>query len=80
MGGWKLEVFKMGLFISFPVMLFHYFNQPEYFEEWVTKTRRAVFPPDNQLHREEIEDCIRKMQEKRDTEMLNLLKQQENKK
>lgn len=35
MGGWKLEVFKMGLYMSFPVALFHWFNQPEYFEKWV---------------------------------------------
>ena len=35
MGGWKLEVFKMALYMSFPVALFHWFNQPEYFEKWV---------------------------------------------
>ena len=35
MGGWQLEVGKMALYMAFPVGLFHYFNQPEYFEKWV---------------------------------------------
>lgn len=77
MGGWKLEVVKMGLYITFPVVLFHYFNQPEYFEQWVTKTRRAVFPPDNKTHREEIEECIKNIREKKELEMLKLLQEQD---
>lgn len=39
MGGWKLEVAKMAMYMSFPVGLFHYFNQPEYFEKWVKNNR-----------------------------------------
>lgn len=35
MAGWQLEVFKMALYMAFPVGMFHYFNQPEYFEKWV---------------------------------------------
>lgn len=35
MGGWKLEVAKMAMYMAFPVGMFHYFNQPEYFEKWV---------------------------------------------
>lgn len=35
MGGWQLEVGKMALYMAFPVGMFHYFNQPEYFEKWV---------------------------------------------
>ena len=27
MGGWKLEVFKMGWYMTFPVATFYYFNQ-----------------------------------------------------
>lgn len=37
MGGWQLEVAKMALYMAFPVGMFHYFNQPEYFEKWVRK-------------------------------------------
>lgn len=35
MGGWQLEVAKMAMYMAFPVGMFHYFNQPEYFEKWV---------------------------------------------
>lgn len=37
MGGWQLEVGKMALYMAFPVGMFHYFNQPQYFEKWVRK-------------------------------------------
>ena len=77
MGDWKLEVIKMGLYITFPVALFHYFNQPEYFEDWVTKTRRAIFPPDSKTHREEIQECIRNIREKKEMETLRHLKEQD---
>lgn len=42
MGGWKLEVFKMALYMSFPVGMFHYFNQPEYFEKWVRNWKSGL--------------------------------------
>lgn len=37
MGGWHLEIFKMAMYMTFPVAMFHYFNQPEYFEKWVNQ-------------------------------------------
>ncbi|CAH1103435.1 unnamed protein product [Psylliodes chrysocephalus] len=52
MGTWSLEVAKMALYITFPVALFHYFNQPKYFEEWVVNKKRELFPPESQAHRE----------------------------
>ncbi|XP_067002781.1 protein PET100 homolog, mitochondrial [Anabrus simplex] len=79
MGGWVLEVAKMALYLSFPVGMFHYFNQPEYFENWVTKTRRELYPPENVSHREEIQDCIRKLELKRERELLKILEENENK-
>lgn len=43
MGGWQLEVGKMAIYMAFPVGMFHYFNQPEYFEKWVRRIfRRSV--------------------------------------
>lgn len=70
MGGWKLEIAKMAMYMSFPVGLFHYFNQPEYFENWVKNTRRELYPPENKMHRDEIAECIRKVQEKKEQQML----------
>lgn len=30
---------QMAVYMSFPVMTFWYFNQPEFFEEWTIKMR-----------------------------------------
>ncbi|KAG8235568.1 hypothetical protein J437_LFUL013118 [Ladona fulva] len=74
MGGWKMEVGKMALYMAFPVTLFHIFNQPELFESWVTSIRRELYPPEDKMHREELRECIRKIREKDDMifrQMLN---------
>ncbi|KAJ8894257.1 hypothetical protein PR048_006869 [Dryococelus australis] len=75
MGGWVLEVAKMAMYMAFPVGMFHFFNQPEYFEEWVVKTRRAIFPPESKTHREELVACIRRAQGKHDEELLRQLEE-----
>lgn len=64
MGNWKLEVGKMAMYTSLPVGLFFFFNQPTYFEEWVTNTKRQIFPPENQNDREAIQMLIRDMRKK----------------
>ncbi|XP_067633566.1 protein PET100 homolog, mitochondrial [Eurosta solidaginis] len=73
MGSWGLEVFKMTLYMSFPVAMFHIFNQPAYFEEWVTKTKRELYPPEALGHRDELQKAIKDMQQKRDNEMMKAL-------
>jgi len=55
MGGWKLEIFKMGMYMTFPVGLFWYFNQPEYFEKWVIQTKQRLYPSSTKDHREEFD-------------------------
>lgn len=47
MGSWHLEVARMALYISFPVAMFHIFNQPRFFEKWVIDLKREVYPPDS---------------------------------
>ncbi|XP_046403901.1 protein PET100 homolog, mitochondrial [Ischnura elegans] len=79
MGGWKMEVTKMAIYMAFPVTLFHLFNQPELFEGWVTQVRRELYPPENKMHREEIQECIRKMREKDDKKLLQLLEEEKKK-
>ncbi|XP_050067688.1 protein PET100 homolog, mitochondrial [Anopheles maculipalpis] len=77
MGGWALEIGKMALYMTFPVAMFHWFNQPEYFEKWVTDTRRQLYPPENPQHRAEIEKCIRNVRERHDQELLKALEEME---
>lgn len=59
MGGWVLEVAKMFLYISFPVGVFHYVNQPAYFEKWVIKAKEEHFPPESRQTYEQMDNFIR---------------------
>ena len=77
MGGWKLEAAKMFLYMTFPVGIFYYFNQPEYFEEWMISMRRELYPPEKLMHRKEFDDAIRELREKREKEYLKMLEDQE---
>ncbi|XP_014271598.1 protein PET100 homolog, mitochondrial [Halyomorpha halys] len=73
MGGWKLEVGKMVIYMAFPVGLFHYFNQPEYFEEWVTKIKQETYPPESTKHKKMIEDAIKDWNKKKEISLLKAL-------
>lgn len=42
MGSWKLEVFRMCLYISFPVGLFMVFNYPPFYEKTILEGRRKL--------------------------------------
>lgn len=79
MGGWALEIGKMVMYISFPVVMFHYFNQPAYFEKWVTQKKREIYPPEDETAENEIKNTIKLMRQKRDIEMMKALDEFENK-
>uniref|UniRef100_A0A1B0DHD1 Pre-rRNA-processing protein Ipi1 N-terminal domain-containing protein n=1 Tax=Phlebotomus papatasi TaxID=29031 RepID=A0A1B0DHD1_PHLPP len=70
MGGWQLEVAKMAMYITFPVALFHYFNQPEYFEKWVTDMKRELYPPEDTSQNEEFRKAIRSVRVAKEKEIL----------
>lgn len=70
MGNWKLEVFKMTIYMAFPVGLFHYFNQPQLFEEWVITKRREMYPPDDRPEIIEMKEAIREIQKEQELKML----------
>lgn len=69
MGNWQLEVVKMALYITFPVALFHYFNQSDSFEDWAKKLQHEINPPDDAHFREEVKRVARELRE-RDEERL----------
>uniref|UniRef100_A0A1I8NN31 Protein PET100 homolog, mitochondrial n=1 Tax=Stomoxys calcitrans TaxID=35570 RepID=A0A1I8NN31_STOCA len=79
MGNWSLEVFKMAMYMTFPVAMFHIFNQPEYFEEWVTKKKRELYPPESLGHRETIKQAIKEHREKQDQKFMKALEDIEKK-
>ncbi|XP_069783316.1 protein PET100 homolog, mitochondrial isoform X2 [Narcine bancroftii] len=70
MGGVKLEIFRMFLYLSFPVTVFWVSNQADYFEEYVIKRKREIYPPEEKMHRKELEDFKERMREKRQQKLL----------
>ena len=79
MGTWQLEVVKMAAYIAFPVALFHWFNQPSNFEEWVIKVKRQYYPPENLEATRQFKEFIREYNEKIDKEYVNALEEAQKK-
>lgn len=52
--------------MSFPVALFHYFNQPEYFEKFVIEKKREMYPKEDELQKEELEQLFQMVRAKHD--------------
>ncbi|GAB6031606.1 hypothetical protein CHUAL_009370 [Chamberlinius hualienensis] len=73
MGGWKIEAFKMFVYMAFPVGTFYLFHQPKYFEEWVVNVKREVFPPDDNNAVKEIQAFAKSVRDKKDEELLKKL-------
>ncbi|XP_030401396.1 protein PET100 homolog, mitochondrial [Gopherus flavomarginatus] len=73
--GVKLEVFRMVLYLSFPVAMFWISNQPEYFEEYVIKRKREIYPPDDDRRRKELEDFKERMRKKHEERLLRAAQQ-----
>ncbi|XP_051904403.1 protein PET100 homolog, mitochondrial [Hippocampus zosterae] len=68
--GVKIEMFKMMLYLSFPVSMFWISNQAEYFEEYIVKRKREIFPADEELHRKELEDFKERMRARKEQRRL----------
>ncbi|XP_040919589.1 protein PET100 homolog, mitochondrial [Toxotes jaculatrix] len=68
--GVKIEVFRMMLYLSFPVAMFWISNQAEYFEEYVIKRKREIFPPNEALQRKELEDFKERMRIRKEQQTL----------
>lgn len=79
MGNWSLEIFKMAMYMTFPVAMFHIFNQPEYFEEWVTKKKRELYPAESLTNQLEIQQAIKDHREKQDNKLMKALEEIEKK-
>lgn len=55
MGNWILEAGRMAFYMAFPVVVFYYFNQPEYFETFVIQKKREMYPKESESQRQELE-------------------------
>lgn len=73
MRGWVLEVTRMAMYVSFPVAMFHYFNQPELFEKWVTDKKREIYPPEEKNGKQQLLKLIKDMRERDDQQFVKAL-------
>ncbi|KAM7371788.1 hypothetical protein PAMP_008998 [Pampus punctatissimus] len=68
--GVKIEIFRMMVYLSFPVTMFWISNQAEYFEEYIVKRKREIFPQNEQLNRKELEDFKERMRLRKEQRIL----------
>ncbi|KAM3864419.1 protein PET100 homolog, mitochondrial [Diretmus argenteus] len=68
--GVKIELFRMVVYLSFPVAMFWISNQAEYFEEYVVKRKREIYPPDEQENRKKLDDLKERMRLLREQRLL----------
>jgi len=73
MGKWQLEVFRMGIYMAFPVVLFHYFNLPENYEDKVIRFKREMFPPERPEPQQKIAELKKIFRERREAELKKVL-------
>ncbi|TRY56897.1 hypothetical protein DNTS_031023 [Danionella cerebrum] len=71
--GVKIEIFRMILYLSFPVAMFWISNQAEYFEERVVKRQRELLPPEKlKVEKQRLEELKRKLRLQNEQKMLTL--------
>ncbi|KAA1471235.1 hypothetical protein DENSPDRAFT_880311 [Dentipellis sp. KUC8613] len=51
MAGPNLEVFKFGLYVFFPVLVFMYYGDPDWYDRNVLPYRNRIFPPEQKTVR-----------------------------
>lgn len=78
--GWKFEVAKMVMYISFPVGIFHYFNHPTNFEESLIREKKKYFPPENKQLNDQIEEFIREFNSTIEKQHLEAMEKEEHNK
>ncbi|XP_073444897.1 protein PET100 homolog, mitochondrial [Dendrobates tinctorius] len=54
--GIRLEIFRMALYLTFPVTMFWISNQPEYFEEYIVKRKREIYPPEKDEEKRQLQE------------------------
>jgi len=60
MGNWKLEVFRMACYVSFPLAAMFLFSRPELFKDRVIEARKKYHPPPNP----ERDEIVRQLKER----------------
>ncbi|KAI3379921.1 hypothetical protein SNEBB_006189 [Seison nebaliae] len=56
MGSWHLEVFRMGVYITFPVVCFYIFTRPDLHSDWMTSQRKRHYPTEEDNVKDKIQN------------------------
>ncbi|XP_012889008.1 PREDICTED: protein PET100 homolog, mitochondrial [Dipodomys ordii] len=73
--GVKLEVFRMVLYLTFPVAMFWVSNQAEWFEDSVILRKRELWPPEKESQRQELEGFKDRLRKQREEKLLRSAQQ-----
>ncbi|KAM8912647.1 protein PET100 homolog, mitochondrial-like [Lycaon pictus] len=71
----KLEVFRMTLYLTFPVTMFWIANQAEWFEDYVIQCKRELWPPEKEDQRRELEEFKERIRKQREEKLLHAAQQ-----
>ncbi|KAL4829176.1 hypothetical protein H8958_021823 [Nasalis larvatus] len=63
--GVKLEIFRMIIYLTFPVAMFWVSNQAEWFEDHIIQRKRELWPPEKLQEIEEFKERIQKRREEK---------------
>ncbi|XP_003914840.1 protein PET100 homolog, mitochondrial [Papio anubis] len=63
--GVKLEIFRMIIYLTFPVAMFWVSNQAEWFEGYVIQRKRELWTPEKLQEIEEFKERVRKRREEK---------------
>jgi len=77
MGTWHLEAFKLAWYVTFPVGMFYYFNQAQYFEDWIIQTKREMYPPEHLRGRVELAEFVKKAQRDQELKLVRQLQKEQ---
>jgi len=75
MGSWKLEAFKMVIYMGFPVGCFWLFNTPGVFEKWIMERRGLLFTNEDPKTKEKIQEVIDQLERQKQGELEEQMRQ-----
>lgn len=61
--------------MAFPVLLFHYFNQPAYFEKYVIEKKREMYAPEDEKTQKGMENVIRFIKQRDEQKALKAIEE-----
>ncbi|XP_053442602.1 protein PET100 homolog, mitochondrial isoform X2 [Nycticebus coucang] len=73
--GVKLEVFRMALYLTFPVTMFWISNQAEWFEDYIILRKRELWPPEKEGQHQEIEEFKERIRKQQKEKLLHAAQQ-----